>query len=244
MEHLTGVLFIDIETVPAFGVFSDLSEGMQAEWERKSRLLRNVDPAEDAATLFTERAGIFSEFAKIVCISVGGLYKAGDEWRLRLRSLAGHDERAILTQLCGIIEKMSATARDIRFCGHNIKEFDIPFICRRMVINGMSLPGCLQLAGKKPWEVTHIDTMEMWKFGDNKNYTSLSLLAQVLGIPSPKSDMDGSQVGKAYWQDADVARISTYCEQDVLTVARVFLKLRGIDIEPVPELAPNSAAGE
>ena len=236
-EHLTGVLFIDIETVPAFASFDSLSEGMQAEWERKARTLKHTDPTEIAASLFTERAGIFSEFAKIVCISLGTLYKQGESWKIRLRSLAGHDEHRILSDLCQVIDKMSRTSKDLRFCGHNIKEFDIPFICRRFVINGLSLPHCLQLSGKKPWEVTHLDTMEMWKFGDNKNYTSLSLLAQVLGVPSPKSDMDGSMVGKTYWGEGDVKRISDYCIQDVLAVAKVFLKLKGIHIDPEPELA-------
>jgi 3'-5' exonuclease len=235
-EHLTGVLFIDIETVPMFSAFEQMSDGMQAEWERKARTLKHTDPSEDPAYLFGERAGIFSEFAKIVCISIGTLYKQGESWKIRLRSLAGHDEQRILSDLAQVIEKVGSTAKDVRFCGHNIKEFDIPFICRRFVINGLPLPYCLQLSGKKPWEVTHIDTMEMWKFGDNKNYTSLSLLSQVLGVPSPKSDMDGSMVGKSYWTEGDVERISNYCIQDVLAVARVFLKLRGLPIDPLPEV--------
>jgi len=235
-EHLTRVLFIDIETVPAFSTFENLSEGMQAEWERKARTLRQTEPGDTPPSLFTERAGIFSEFAKIVCISLGTLYKHDDTWKIRLRSLAGHNERDILSDLCHVIEKMSANAKDVWFCGHNIKEFDIPFICRRFVINGLSLPHCLQLSGKKPWEVPHLDTMEMWKFGDNKNYTSLSLLAQVLGVPSPKGDMDGSMVGKTYWAQGDIQRISDYCVQDVLAVARVFLKLKGIPIAPEPEV--------
>ena len=234
-EHLTGVLFIDIETVPAFASFGSLPEGMQAEWERKARTLKHTDPTELPASLFTERAGIFSEFAKIVCISLGTLYRQGENWKIRLRSLAGHDEHKILSDFCSVIEKMNAASKEIRFCGHNIKEFDIPFICRRFVINGLLLPHCLQLSGKKPWEVTHLDTMEMWKFGDNKNYTSLSLLAAVLGVPSPKSDMDGSMVGKTYWGDGNVQRISDYCIQDVLAVARVFLKLKSIPIQPEPE---------
>ncbi len=229
MEHFNGILFIDIETVPGEPDLNLLPEGMRTEWEKKSRLLKNVsEEQKDLAALFEDRAGIFSEFAKIVCISFGTIYKEENNTRvMRLRSLAGDDEQKILQDLCTIIEKMSTRYKDFRFCGHNIKEFDIPFICRRMVINNVALPQCLQLSGKKPWEINHLDTMELWKFGDNKNFTSLSLLAQVLGIPSPKEDIDGSQVGRVYWQEKDIARISTYCMRDVFTTAKVFLRLKG-----------------
>jgi len=236
MEQFGGILFIDIETVSAQPSFDMLTDGMRAEWERKARLIKNVNEnIKEPAAIFEDKAGIFSEFAKVVCISFGSIYRQGDIWKIRLKSLAGDDEKKILTDFARVTEKIVAAHKDIRFCGHNIKEFDIPFICRRMVINNIALPSCLQLSGKKPWEISHIDTMELWKFGDNKNFTSLSLLAQVLGIPSPKSDMDGSQVSSVYWQQKDIDRISTYCVRDVLTTAKVYLRLRGIndiDIEP------------
>lgn len=237
MKQFAGILFIDIETVPLVSSFSLLSEGMQAEWERKARLIKNyAESGVDASIAFDDRAGIYSEFAKVVCISFGSIYKDNTSWRIRLKSIAGDDERQILKDFCEVIEKVIVAYKEIRFCGHNIKEFDIPFICRRMVINNVELPACLQLSGKKPWEINHLDTMEMWKFGDNKNFTSLSLLSQVFGIPSPKSDIDGSQVASVYWKEKDIRRISAYCMRDVFTTAKVFLRLKGItDIDLVPD---------
>jgi uncharacterized protein YprB with RNaseH-like and TPR domain len=228
MEQFGGILFIDIETVPVQQQLAHLQPGMQAEWVKKARLIKNLtDPAPDPSTVFEERAGIYSEFAKIVCISFGNIHNDAGIWKIRLKSIADDDEARLLTNFARVVDRMIATYKDIRFCGHNIKEFDIPFICRRFVINNIPLPPCLQLSGKKPWEITHIDTMELWKFGDNKNFTSLSLLAQVLGIPSPKNDIDGSQVAGVYWNDHDLQRISTYCIQDVYTTAKVYLRLKG-----------------
>jgi 3'-5' exonuclease len=237
MEQFGGILFIDIETVSEQPEFGLLSEGMQHEWGRKAKLIKyGSDGPPDPAEAFSERAGIYSEFAKIVCISFGSIVRQDGIWKMRLKSFADDDERRILRDFSDLLVKMVSVFREVRFCGHNIKEFDIPFICRRMVINGVPLPPALQLSGKKPWEITHLDTMEMWKFGDNKNFTSLSLLAQVLGIPSPKGDIDGSQVGRVYWEDKDLPRISAYCTRDVLTSAKVYLKLKGIsDVELVPE---------
>ena len=239
MEIFTGILFIDIETVSVQPTLNILSEGLQQEWTKKARLINKMpDNAPDPAVVFEDKAGIYSEFAKIVCISIGNIYNDGNTWKIRLKSLSGHDEQEILRNFSEIIEKMTATYKEIRFCGHNIKEFDIPFICRRFVINNIPLPQPLQLSGKKPWEIHHLDTMEMWKFGDNKNFTSLSLLAQVLGIPSPKTDIDGSQVSRVYWDDGDITRISRYCMQDVYTTAKVYLRLKGIaNISLLPEYA-------
>ncbi|MES2703080.1 MAG: ribonuclease H-like domain-containing protein [Bacteroidota bacterium] len=234
MEHLKGILFIDIETVPLFSDYDQLSEGMQYEWGRKAKFIKpSADGPTDPAGLFEERAGIFSEFARVVCIGFGSLYNHEGGWKMRLKSLVNDDEKQLLTDFCEVIGKFTKHYKDLRFCGHNIKEFDIPFLCRRMIINGMGLPQCMQIAGKKPWEVTHLDTMELWRFGDYKNYTPLSLLAEVLGIPSPKGDIDGSMVASVYWKDKDLQRIGKYCAGDVLTSARVFLKLSGLhEIDP------------
>lgn len=237
MENLREILFVDIETVPVQPAFNDLDETMQTEWTKKNRTIRNPpELVNDPATQYGERAGIYSEFAKVACIGFGSLLHQEDKWIMRLKSIVDHDEKTVLSSFSDMIGKFSAVHRDMKFCGHNIKEFDIPFLCRRMVINQIELPAVMQMAGKKPWEVNHIDTMDLWRFGDFKNFTSLSLLAAVLGIPSPKSDMDGSMVGTVYWRDHDLARIGAYCLQDVLTSARVYLRLRGIhhiNIEPV-----------
>jgi hypothetical protein len=239
MEQLTGILFIDIETVPLFPHYDMLPEGMQKAWVHKSKLLKAApDVTSDPASLFSERAGIFSEFAKVVCIGLGTLHQHEGSWKMRLKSITNDDEKQLLIDFCNTVTKFTDRYKEIRFCGHNIKEFDIPFLCRRLIINRMELPTCMQLSGKKPWEITHIDTMDMWRFGDYKNYTPLALLAEVLGIPSPKSDIDGSMVAHVYWEEKDLARIGKYCMQDVLTSAKVLLKLRGLhDIVPEPAFA-------
>jgi DNA polymerase elongation subunit (family B) len=236
MEGLKQILFLDIETVPIQPDFDSLTEGLQKEWERKAKNLKpNGLEDNTPAALFADRAGIFSEFSKVVCIGFGSLQQQDGSWRLRLKSITQNDEKKLLNEFCEVVTRFSGHFSDMKFSGHNIKEFDIPFLCRRMLINGVNLPTCMQLSGKKPWEINHLDTLDMWKFGDYKHYTSLSLLAEVLGIPSPKDDMDGSMVGDAYWKDGDLPRIAKYCLQDVLTSAKVYLRLKGItDIVPEP----------
>ncbi len=236
MEPLKHILFIDIETVPCADQFAALTPAMQQHWERKSKYLKNSEnqPA-TTGELFEERAGIFSEFAKVVCIGLGRLVEKEGAWNLVLKSIAHDDEKKLLEEFCEVLGRFLKQFPKMQFCGHNIKEFDIPFLCRRMVIQSMQLPECLKLHGKKPWEVPHLDTLELWRFGDYKNYTSLSLLAEVLGIPSPKEDIDGSMVAGVYWKQNDLKRISAYCLRDVYTTARVYLRLKGmteLNIQP------------
>lgn len=225
-EQLKSILFIDIETVSIQAKLEDLSEPMQELWIKKARSFR-IDNPEDAdpSRLFEDRAGIFSEFSKVVCIGVGYLVQGQNGWDLRLKTLCENEEKVLLNQFIELLGRFTAAHKDMRFCGHNIKEFDLPFLCRRIIINGMALPAPLQLHNKKPWEILHIDTLELWKFGDYKNFTALALLAEVLGIPSPKDDIDGSMVGRVFWQEQDYPRIARYCARDVLTTAKVFLRL-------------------
>jgi DNA polymerase elongation subunit (family B) len=231
-------MFIDIETVPVAARFEDMPMGLQEHWRKKSGTLKPssslVDQTPEA--LFQDKAGIYSEFAQVVCIGIGWLKKRDSGWKLLLKSFYDTDEPALLERLCASFSKFTKAQDGLVLCGHNIKEFDLPFLARRMLIRGQYLPECLNVQGKKPWEIPHIDTLERWKFGDYKNYTSLSLLAEVLGIPSPKDDIDGSQVGRVYWENGDLKRISDYCLKDVLTTARVYLRLSGEkDINPEPE---------
>ncbi len=237
MQYLKEILFIDIETVPVQPDYKFLNTSMQAEWDRKAKFVKSVtDGVNDPAVLFGEKAGVFSEFAKIVCIGFGSLNDHDGAWKMRLKAIAHDDEKNLLQQFCETLTKFKSLYPDLKFCGHNIREFDIPFICRRMLINGIGLPPTLDISGKKPWEINHLDTMELWKFGDYKHFTPLTLLAAIFGIPSPKSDIDGSMVSSVYWKDKDLARIAAYCLQDVYTTAKVFLKLKGInDIEITPE---------
>jgi 3'-5' exonuclease len=229
MEHLSAILFIDIETVPVVPRFEDLPEGLKPHWEKKAKQAISQSNGEmTAAMAFEERSGVYSEFAKVVCIGIGTVVRtAHGTTGLRLKALTGDDERQLLAEFSKIVVRFSQMVKDLKFCGHNIKEFDLPFLSRRMVVNKLPIPSALQYAGKKPWEVPHIDTMDLWKFGDYKHFTSLALLAELMGIPSPKSDIDGSMVSGVYWKDHDLDRIGRYCMQDVLTSARVYLKLTG-----------------
>jgi DNA polymerase elongation subunit (family B) len=229
------ILFLDIETVPCSSSFEEFTPAMQLLWDKKSAVIRKEN--QSARDVF-QKAGIYAEFGKIICISAG-MIKDRNPYGFRLKSFFGDDEKAILMGFSDLLER-SAKGRELNLCAHNGKEFDYPYIARRMVINGIRIPEILDLAGKKPWEVKLLDTMELWKFGDFKSYTSLDLLSQVLGIPSPKDDIDGSMVAETYWKEHDINRIAKYCEKDVLTVAQVilrFMNLKGIPAERVESVS-------
>ena len=223
--NLENILFLDIETVPEHQNYSDLKKDKQDLWEAKSQYQRKEDIS---AEEFYERAGIWAEFGKIICISVGYFTFQGDKRNFRVTSFYS-DEVTILKNFKNLLISHFSQAKHL-LCAHNGKEFDFPYIARRMIIHGIQLPYKLNLFGKKPWEVPHLDTLELWKFGDFKNYTSLKLLAHVLNIPSPKDDIDGSEVYRVYYEDNDIDRIIKYCEKDTVTVAQIFLKLRGEEI--------------
>ncbi len=219
---LKKILFLDVETVPMAKDYSEIPDRFKELWEKKAERIRGEEE-KTAPELFFEKAGIFSEFGKIVCISAGFFHGEGKELKFRCKAFYNDDEAALLTDFAGMLNS-SFNAPDNYLCGHNSREFDIPYIARRMLINRISLPGILNLQGKKPWEVTHLDTMELWKFGDYKNYTSLALLAAVFDIPTPKDDIMGSDVARVYWQENDLNRIAVYCNKDVVTTARLYLK--------------------
>lgn len=231
----SGMLFLDIETVSIVSEFDKLSDTMQDFWTKKARTWLSGDAKKDVAAvsqMYQDKAAIFAEFGKIICISIGYVHydNQAETSTFRLKSCYGDDEKAVLTEFFNIINKSFNRQDYHRFCGHNIKEFDIPYICRRAVINQLPLPDILNVAGKKPWEVKHfVDTLEEWKYGDFKNYTSLALLAEILGLPTPKDDIDGSMVGNIYWNEGNLDRIRAYCQKDVVTVARIFHKMRLID---------------
>ena len=219
---LEDILFLDIETVPEVRDYSKLDETKQALWELKSQFQRKD---EFTAEEFYERAGIWAEFGKIICISVGYFTFKGDLRKFRTTSFYG-EEIKILKDFKNLLISHFSQTRHL-LCAHNGKEFDFPYIARRMIINKLELPNKLNLFGKKPWEVPHLDTMDLWKFGDYKNYTSLKLLTNVLNIPSPKDDIDGSDVYRVFYEEKDMDRIITYCEKDTVAVAQIFLRLRG-----------------
>ncbi|WP_100610419.1 3'-5' exonuclease [Confluentibacter lentus] len=220
--NLENILFLDIETVPEVQHFSELDETKQHLWDHKSQYQRKED---ESAEDFYERAGIWAEFGKIVCISVGYFKLQGDLRKFRVTSFFG-DEIKILKDFKNLLITHFSETKHI-LCAHNGKEFDFPYIARRMIIHNIELPLKLNLFGKKPWEVPHLDTLELWKFGDYKNYTSLKLLTHILGIPSPKDDIDGSEVYRVFYKENDIDRIVLYCEKDTVAVAQIFLRLRG-----------------
>lgn len=225
---LENILFLDIETVPEAENFDQLTEKKQLLWEKKSKYFRDDD--EEASDVYA-RAGIYAEFGKIICISVGMIYSQGTENHLRLKSYYGEDEKQVLQEFISLLEKLNKKP-ELFLCGHNAKEFDFPYIARRILINGLQLPGILDVAGKKPWEVTFLDTMDLWKFGDYKHFTSLDLLTDIFDIPTPKDDIDGSMVGEVYWVDKDLERIVKYCEKDVIAVVQLFLRFQSKDLLP------------
>ncbi len=219
--NLNNILFLDIETVPEQENYSLLDQDMQELWEQKTQYQRKD---EFTANEFYDRAGIWAEFGKIICISVGYFANKNDIRNFRVTSFVG-DEKKILNDFSNVMNNHFNQPQHL-LCGHNSKEFDIPFIARRMIINGLIIPPKLNLFGKKPWEIPHLDTLELWKFGDYKHFTSLKLLTKILHIPTSKDDIDGSQVGYVYYQEKNIDRIVTYCEKDVIAVAQVFLRLR------------------
>ena len=223
--NLNNILFLDIETVPEHENYAVLDQETQYLWEHKTQYQRKDDiSGED----FYERAGIWAEFGKIITISVGYFVNKADIRNFRVTSFWG-EEKKILHDFSNLLNTHFNGAQHL-LCGHNAKEFDIPFIARRMIINGIALPNKLNLFGKKPWEIPHLDTLELWKFGDYKHFTSLKLMCKVLGIPSPKGDIDGSQVGHVFYVEKDIDRIVTYCEKDTIAVAQIFLRLRREDL--------------
>lgn len=220
--NFNNILFLDIETVSQAQSYRQLDSDWQELWDAKAQVLLRGKDGETAESIY-ERAGIYAEFGKIICISCGCLQGTGPDRKLVIKSFAGDNEHRLLSEFADMLQKWSGDA-DKFLCAHNGKEFDYPYICRRMVINGINIPEALKIAGRKPWEVRHLDTLELWKFGDFKSYTTLKLLAKVLGVPSPKDDINGSQVNGVYWIEKDIDRITTYCQKDVITLAQILLR--------------------
>ena len=232
LHHLNieEILFVDIETVPLVPEYTELTEKWQKLWERKMQYhIENGEPADE----LYDRAGIYAEFGKIICISAGYVFQKQGQPFFRVKSFYDDDEKKLIQNFFNALDKF-ARAGKRRLCAHNGQEFDYPYISRRALVNNLTLPKILDIAGAKPWEVKDqlIDTLQLWKFGDYKHYTSLSLLCELFNIPTPKDDIDGSQVAKVYWEDNDIDRIIKYCEKDTLGVANLLLKYKGDKIIP------------
>jgi len=220
--NLEKILFLDIETAAQSPEFSQLDDDFKKHWEKKASFIsgENETPEE-----VYHKAGIYAEFGKIVCISVGFIRTEMGAKTLRLKSFFVDDEKKLLIDFFELLNKHYRHSDNL-LCAHNGKEFDFPYIARRALVNGLKIPAILDLAGKKPWEVNHLDTLQLWKFGDYKHYTSLSLLTAIFGIPTPKDDIDGSMVNAIYWKEKDLNRIAVYCQKDVVALAQLFLRFR------------------
>ena len=221
------ILFLDIETVPQVYRFQDLNDTSKSLWSKKTKYLQEKDQL--SAEEVYEKAGIYAEFGKIICISVGFLIQAKGEMQIRLKSFSSLNEKKLLQEFIDLLNT-HYNHNSYILCAHNGKEFDFPYISRRLLVNEMKLPILLNNAGKKPWEINNIDTLDLWKFGDYKHYTSLELLTNIFNIPTPKDDIDGSQVAKIFYEDQDIDRIINYCEKDVIATIQLFQKYRGQDL--------------
>jgi len=237
-DALKQILFLDIETVRSHKEYSELSAGMQHMWAHKAESVKIKE--EDAQNPWTpeqkflDRAAIYAEFGRIVCISVGYILWENEEAHIKIKSFYGTDEALLLTQFKQMLE--SSKMKGWQLCAHNGKEFDFPYMGRRFLLNRIVPPRVLQTQGKKPWETSFLDSMDLWKFGDYKSYTKLELLCEAFQIPSPKSDMNGSQVGEVFWNDGDVERIARYCEEDVIATAQVLLSFSCMDLVPLERI--------
>jgi 3'-5' exonuclease len=227
-NDIQDILFLDIETVACVPNYQQLDERLKTQWARKATYLKREEKITDEE-IFNERAGIYAEFGKIICIGIARLKnkEGSKELVLNTKAIYGDNEKEVLLEFKNWLEK---SGTQIRLCAHNGKEFDFPYLCRRMLVNGIPLPFVLDIAGKKPWEVNHLDTMDLWKFGDYKHYTSLDLLAAIFDIPSSKTDIDGSMVNRVYYQDKNLDKIATYCVNDTIVVAQLYLRMKGMPI--------------
>lgn len=220
--NFNNILFLDIETVSQQATYAELDAEWKELWDHKTRYLIKNPETETSETIYS-RAAIYAEFGKIICISCGCIQGNGGDKKLVIKSYSTNDEKKLLADFAQMLGGWSGQA-DKYLCAHNGKEFDYPYLCRRMIINGIEIPEVLKISGRKPWEVRHLDTLELWKFGDYKSYTSLKLLAKVLGIPSPKDDIDGSMVNEVYYVQKDIERIIEYCQKDVITLTQILLR--------------------
>ncbi len=225
-QELSNILFLDIETGSGSESYESLDPRLKPHWDRKAGFLKNPEELTQKEFYF-DRAGIFAEFGKILTIAVGFMVRNPDNsWNLRIKAFASDQEHELLLQFKELVGKFDA--QQLRLCAHNGREFDFPYICRRMLIQDISLPEVMQTRDKKPWELPFIDTMDLWKFGDRKNFTSLDLLATLFNIETSKDDIDGSMVNQVYYREDGLDRIAEYCKKDIAVTAQLYLKLMSL----------------
>lgn len=217
-SKIQDVLFLDIETVPLYAEYDEL-EGMEKYlWDRTARYI-NTEEETDSETY--AQAGVYAEFGRIVCICVGNIGIDNECEFLKLRCFYNDDERNLLLEFKSFLQKLNTATI---LCAHNGKAFDFPFICRRMLINGIELPEIFVNSENKSSELQHLDTLEFWKFGDYQHFTSLEHLAHLFKLESSKKDIDRGSVQKVYYSQNDPQKIVDYCFNDVVTIAQLLLR--------------------
>lgn len=228
---ITKILFLDIETVGISEDYdtceSDNPEIAQQfskyfDWFQK-RFPEDANVDIDAKNfMFRRRTALVPEFAKIVCVSVSFVTDKGD---IKSQTFSGDDEKKVLLDSQTLLERCGKLG--FYLCGHNLKNFDIPMLAKRMVINGLLPPSILPSYDTKPWEIKAIDTKEIWQFGSYTSIGSLDLMCTCLDIPSPKDgEITGEKVHDAYWNDGKLKEIAEYCERDVKVLVDVIKKLK------------------
>ena len=225
---IENLFLIDIETVSGVPNFHLLNDEWKELWTEK--ILKSLPSDTTAEDYYPKRAAILAEFAKVVCISTGYFKKENNQWQLRIKSFYSENEKQVLESFTKMLEQLHSKNSRWIFTGHNIKEFDIPFLSRRMLVNNITIPPYIDFQNMKPWDTPVLDTLHLWRFGDYKHYTSLKLLAATLGVPSPKDDIDGSKVGEVFWIEKNLERIAIYCQKDVATVANVILSFKNLPL--------------
>lgn len=232
-SELSNILFLDIETVSQYENHEKLPERFKILFEKKVSYYTEKEDCSQAEA-YQKRAAIYAEFGKVITIGLGFFAKEADEWKFRVTCLMAHDEKSLLEEFITVLSKFNE--ENLLLCAHNGKEFDFPYLCRRFLVNGLKIPYCLDMSGRKPWEVQHLDTMHLWRFGDYKHYTSLETLAAIFDVPTSKTDIDGSMVGEVYYKEKDLKRIAEYCKQDVVVAAQVYLKMKALPLLDVSQV--------
>ena len=235
---LENLFLIDIETVSGSQHYHLLDDIWKELWTEK--VFKSLPPDTTPEQYYPMRAAILAEFAKVVCISIGYFKRENNEWQLRIKSFYSENEKEVLNGFIATLQQLHSKNSRWVFTGHNIKEFDIPFLCRRFLIHHLELPTFLDISGRKPWDVPMVDTMALWRFGDIKHFTSLKLLALILGIDSPKNDIDGKDVGRVYWREKNLQRIVEYCQRDVVTVAQLMLRFKNLPLLNKEQISVHS----
>ncbi len=239
VSELKQMVFIDIETIRGKKTYNDViteNPALDDYWQTKHTQIREKEPLsyghiEDSAEMYEKMAALYPEWGQIVCISIGQIKfdEDGNPIKFTTKSFSGLYEKILLEEFNETASKIMSKYPRMQWVGHNIKGFDMPYIIKRSLINGVRVPNVFHLQKQKPWESQLIDTNDVWKF-NGWNGARLGLLTEILNIPSPKQDMDGKMVSDVFWEDGDLNRISEYCEMDINATANVMLRISGMDI--------------